>query len=132
MSKALTAAARVAMAALVLALAAPASAQQAVESRQRLGSVEESLRAGAALSGRAGPRSVNWIDDGARFSFTRMNAQTRRAEILRYDPVSGREQPLIDIPLLPEEPTDLASLESLGKIVQERLAGWARYVSRTS
>lgn len=43
-----------------------------------------------------------------------------------------REQPLIDIPLLPEEPTDLASLESLGKTVQQRLAGWARYVSRTS
>ena len=36
-----------------------------------------------------------------------------------------REQPLVDIPLLPEEPTDLASLESLGKTVQERLAGWA-------
>lgn len=43
-----------------------------------------------------------------------------------------REQPLIDIPLLPEEPTDLASLESLGNTVEERLAGWARYVSRTS
>jgi anion-transporting ArsA/GET3 family ATPase len=41
----------------------------------------------------------------------------------------GPEQPLIDIPLLPEEPTDLASLESLGKTVQERLAGWTRYVS---
>ncbi|HVG10944.1 MAG TPA: ArsA-related P-loop ATPase [Thermoanaerobaculia bacterium] len=40
----------------------------------------------------------------------------------------GREQPLIDIPLLPEEPTDLASLESLGKTVQERLAGWAGVV----
>jgi anion-transporting ArsA/GET3 family ATPase len=44
----------------------------------------------------------------------------------------NRDQPLIDIPLLPEEPTDLASLESLGKTVQERLAGWERYVSRTS
>jgi anion-transporting ArsA/GET3 family ATPase len=44
----------------------------------------------------------------------------------------NREQPLIDIPLLPEEPIDLASLERLGKTVQERLAGWARYVSRTS
>lgn len=43
-----------------------------------------------------------------------------------------RGQPVIDIPLLPEEPTDLASLESLGRTVQERLAGWERYVSRTS
>ncbi|HYN19819.1 MAG TPA: ArsA-related P-loop ATPase [Thermoanaerobaculia bacterium] len=44
----------------------------------------------------------------------------------------AREQALIDVPLLPEEPTDLASLESLGKTVQERLAGWSRYVSRSS
>jgi len=44
----------------------------------------------------------------------------------------NREQPLIDIPLLPEEPTDLASLERLGRTVEERLAGWTRYVSRTS
>jgi len=44
----------------------------------------------------------------------------------------AREQPLIDVPLLPEEPTDLASLEALGRTVQERLAGWSRYVSRTS
>ncbi len=44
----------------------------------------------------------------------------------------SREQPLIDVPLLPEEPTDLASLEAFGKTVEERLAGWARYVSRSS
>lgn len=42
-----------------------------------------------------------------------------------------RGQPLIEIPLLPEEPTDLASLESLGRTVQERLAGWERYLSPT-
>lgn len=35
----------------------------------------------------------------------------------------GPGQPLVDIPLLPEEPTDLASLERLGRTVQERLAG---------
>ncbi|HEX7186281.1 MAG TPA: ArsA-related P-loop ATPase [Thermoanaerobaculia bacterium] len=44
----------------------------------------------------------------------------------------SREQPLIDIPLLPEEPTDLLSLEALGKQVEERLAEWERYVSRSS
>ena len=44
----------------------------------------------------------------------------------------SREQPLIDVPLLPEEPTDLASLEAFGNTVEERLASWARYVSRSS
>jgi anion-transporting ArsA/GET3 family ATPase len=44
----------------------------------------------------------------------------------------SREQPVIDIPLLPGEPTDLPSLESLGWLVEERLAEWQRFVSRSS
>jgi anion-transporting ArsA/GET3 family ATPase len=44
----------------------------------------------------------------------------------------AREQPLIDLPLLPEEPTDLKSLEALGRQLEGRLASWERYVSRTS
>jgi anion-transporting ArsA/GET3 family ATPase len=44
----------------------------------------------------------------------------------------SREQPLVDVPLLPDEPTDLASLEALGKVLEGRLAEWERYVSRTS
>ena len=44
----------------------------------------------------------------------------------------SREQPVIDVPLLPEEPTDLASLEALGQLTQERLTEWTRYVSRSS
>ncbi|MFL6201030.1 MAG: ArsA family ATPase [Thermoanaerobaculia bacterium] len=55
-----------------------------------------------------------------------------RKGLVELTKLLGREQPLIDIPLLPEEPTDLASLESLGETVQERLAGWARYVSPAS
>jgi anion-transporting ArsA/GET3 family ATPase len=43
-----------------------------------------------------------------------------------------REHPLVDIPLLPGEPTDLPSLEALGRLVEERLAAWVRYISRTS
>ena len=57
---------------------------------------------------------------------------TCRCGLVELAKLLDREQPLIDIPLLPEEPTDLASLESLGRTVQDRLAGWARYVSRTS
>jgi anion-transporting ArsA/GET3 family ATPase len=44
----------------------------------------------------------------------------------------AREQPLIDLPLLPEEPTDLKSLEALGRQLEGRLAEWERYVSRSS
>jgi anion-transporting ArsA/GET3 family ATPase len=44
----------------------------------------------------------------------------------------SRGQPVIDIPLLPGEPTDLPSLEALGKLVEERLRVWQRSVSRGS
>ncbi|HEV2844868.1 MAG TPA: ArsA-related P-loop ATPase [Thermoanaerobaculia bacterium] len=44
----------------------------------------------------------------------------------------SREQPLVDVPLMPDEPTDLASLEALGKTFDSRLSEWERYVSRTS
>jgi anion-transporting ArsA/GET3 family ATPase len=44
----------------------------------------------------------------------------------------SREQPLVDLPLLPDEPTDLASLEALGRQLAGRLSEWERYVSRSS
>lgn len=44
----------------------------------------------------------------------------------------SREQPLVDVPLLPDEPTDLPSLEALGRTFEGRLAEWERYVGRTS
>ena len=44
----------------------------------------------------------------------------------------SREQPLVDVPLQPDEPTDLPALESLGRLLESRLSEWERYVSRTS
>lgn len=44
----------------------------------------------------------------------------------------ANDQPVIDVPLLPEEPTNLASLEALGRTVEGRLVEWEQYVSRTS
>ena len=44
----------------------------------------------------------------------------------------SREQPLVDVPLQPDEPIDLPSLEVLGRVLESRLAEWERYVSRTS
>jgi anion-transporting ArsA/GET3 family ATPase len=44
----------------------------------------------------------------------------------------SREQPLVDVPLQPDEPTDLPALEALGRVLESRLSEWERYVSRTS
>ena len=38
----------------------------------------------------------------------------------------SREQPVIDVPLLPGEPTDLPSLEDLGRLVESRLQAWQK------
>jgi len=53
--------------------------------KQRFSTIDEALAAGSALSGRSGPRSVNWIDGGNRFSFIDRNV------IKTYDPATGRD-----------------------------------------
>jgi dipeptidyl-peptidase-4 len=73
--------------AFLLVLPLVAGAQQ----KQRFATLEEALASGAALNGRSGPRSVNWIDDGARFSFIDRDAATNRELIKGYDPVTGRD-----------------------------------------
>jgi dipeptidyl-peptidase-4 len=76
--------------ALLSLLAASGSAQQ----KQSLASVEEALVSQGILSGRPGPTSVNWIDEGARFSFTVTNPQTREEEVRRFDPATLQNEPL--------------------------------------
>ncbi len=55
-----------------------------------------------------------------------------RRGLIELAKLLSREQPLVDLPLLPEEPTDLTSLEALGRQLDGRLGEWERYVSRTS
>lgn len=55
-----------------------------------------------------------------------------RRGLIELAKLLSREQPLVDLPLLPEEPIDLASLEALGRQLDGRLGEWERYVSRTS
>jgi anion-transporting ArsA/GET3 family ATPase len=62
---------------------------------------------------------------------TRAGERDRRG-LVELAKLLSHEQPLVDLPLLPDEPTDLASLEALGRQLTIRLAEWERYVSRTS
>ncbi len=72
--------------ALVAMLPAGVRAQQ----KQTFRSLEEALQSGGILAGRAGPRSVNWIEHGNRFSFIARDAAGR--EVIRaMDPASGRD-----------------------------------------
>jgi dipeptidyl-peptidase-4 len=61
------------------------------QQKQRFASLDEALAAGSALSGRNGPRSVNWIEGGSKFSFIDRDPRTNHDVIKTYDPVSGRD-----------------------------------------
>ncbi len=58
--------------------------------------------------------------------------QRDRRGLVELAKLLSREQPLVDLPLLPDEPTDLPSLEAMGRQLEGRLAEWERYVSRSS
>jgi dipeptidyl-peptidase 4 len=73
--------------ALVVCLPFVANAQE----KQRFANMDEAAQAGAILSGRQGPRNVNWIEGGARFSYTDRDPGTGTPLIRLYDPLSGKD-----------------------------------------
>ncbi|MBI2536695.1 MAG: DPP IV N-terminal domain-containing protein, partial [Gemmatimonadetes bacterium] len=80
---------RIAIAIVLVALGslpAPSPAQE----KTRFSSLRDALRAAGALAGGSGPRNVNWIEGGKRFSFT-IAAESGDEEIRAHDPVTGRD-----------------------------------------
>ena len=73
-------------------LASPLAAQQ----RQPFANVAEALQASGALAGGAGPASVNWIDGGDAFSYTRTDPETQNEEIRQYTPNTLSDVVLLD------------------------------------
>jgi dipeptidyl-peptidase-4 len=53
--------------------------------------MDEALQAGAILRGRQGPQNINWIEGGARFSYTDRDARTGTPLIRAYDPPTGKD-----------------------------------------
>lgn len=62
------------------------------QEKQRFASLDEALSAGGALAGRQGPGNVNWIEGGARFSYTARDAVTNTPVIRAYDPRTGKDE----------------------------------------
>lgn len=81
---------RLYFASLVLCLPFVAGAQQ----KLRFSSLDEALQAGAILNGRQGPRNVNWIEDGKRFSYTDRDPRTNSPIIRAFDPSTGGDTTL--------------------------------------
>ncbi len=75
--------------ATLFCLGLPAAGQ--AQQKQRFASLDEALRAGGQMAGRPGPRGVNWIDGGARFSYIDRDAKTGKSVLRATDPVTGRD-----------------------------------------
>src|SRR2546427_277202 len=59
------------------------------QEKARFATLQEALRSGAALAGGSGPRNVNWIDGGRRYSFI---ARADSGEEIRvFDPATGTD-----------------------------------------
>ncbi|MFU8860234.1 MAG: S9 family peptidase [Cyclonatronaceae bacterium] len=58
-------------------------------------SLREALTSGG-LRASNGPASVNWIDEGSRFSFIINNRENRQREIRAHDPETGDEELIFD------------------------------------
>ena len=66
------------------------------QQKQRYESVRDALTSGSLLSGSGGPRNVNWIDGGNRYSYMQFNQETQSAEIRAFDPESGEDIRIFD------------------------------------
>src|SRR5438128_1277383 len=73
--------------ALVICLPLVAPAQE----KQRFATMDEAFQASGILIGRQGPRNVNWIEGGKRFSYTDRDSRTGAPVIRAYDPPTGKD-----------------------------------------
>ena len=78
---------RVYFVALVICLPLVARAQE----KQRFATMDEAFQASGILIGRQGPRNVNWIEGGKRFSYTDRDSRTGAPVIRAYDPPTGKD-----------------------------------------
>jgi dipeptidyl-peptidase-4 len=77
------------LAALFLTIPLALDAQQPA----RFASLQDAMRAGGALAGGTGPRDVNWIDGGRRYSFI-TRTDSGGEEIRVFDPATLTDSPL--------------------------------------
>lgn len=66
--------------------------QSYAQKKGRYSSVKEALSVGGRLRGTYGPRNVNWIDGGNRYSYMQYNQETQSMEIRAYDPATGEDE----------------------------------------
>lgn len=63
--------------------------QTYAQDKERYQSVKDALESGSKLSGAGGPRNINWIDNGDRYSYMQYNSEADANEIRSYQPDTG-------------------------------------------
>ncbi len=66
--------------------------------REKIGyeNIQEAIRAASVLAGKSGPQSLNWINEGDRYSYTTTDDSTKREEIRSFDPKTGKDELVFD------------------------------------
>jgi len=62
------------------------------QEKQRYSSVKQALSSSGQLSGSSGPRNVNWIEEGNRYSYMQFNQETQSMEIRAYNPANDNDE----------------------------------------
>lgn len=62
------------------------------QTKERYESVKDALQSSGNLSGSSGPRNVNWIDNGNRYSYMQYNEETESMEIRAFNPSNGEDE----------------------------------------
>ena len=80
----------------VLVLAVLLIASAPAQEKARFKNIEEAIQAGRILNGKSGPRSLNWIDGGDRYSYLATNEATKSEEIRAFNPKTGKDELIFD------------------------------------
>ncbi len=66
------------------------------QEKESFRNVRDALAASGKLHGKSGPKSLNWIDGGNRYSYITTNDSARREEIRSFDPATGSDRLIFD------------------------------------
>jgi dipeptidyl-peptidase 4 len=66
------------------------------QEKARFKNIQEVMMAGGKLAGKSGPRSLNWIDNGNRYSYLTVNDSTKQEEIRAFNPKTEKGELMFD------------------------------------
>ncbi len=66
------------------------------QEKGRFKNIQEVMMAGGQLAGKSGPRSVNWIENGSRYSYLTINDSTKKEEIRAFNPKTQKDELIFD------------------------------------